>query len=82
MMFGLAKLKLYAGAFVALVLAIVTFGASERRKGRAQERTKTTEVKLKSAKIAKEVRDDVQGMDDQRVSDELDKWMRRDGSSD
>lgn len=81
-MFGLAKLKFYAGVFVALVLAIVTFGASERRKGRVQERTKTTEVKLKSAQTAKEVRDDVQGMDDQRVAGELDKWMRRDDSSD
>lgn len=62
-----------AGAFLLLLL---TFGASQRRKGRERAETKAQAARIKTMETAKGVRDEIQGMDDTRVGAELDQWMR------
>ena len=70
-----------AGGF-ALLLALATFGASERRKGRAQAAAKAKDGRIEAMERAKDVRNEVQGMDDARVGGELNRWMRDGDSSD
>ncbi len=71
------SLALIGGA----ILAVLTFGASQRRKGRKNAEHRATQARLDAAFNAKEAQDEVQGMDDTRVRDTLNEWMR-DGDRD
>lgn len=65
-----------------ILLAIITFGASQRRAGRKEAETKAMRRRAVATQKANEVQDDVQGMDDARVRDALSEWMRDDKHGD
>lgn len=70
-----------AWQYIAGGIAIVGTWLAARRSGRNAEKLKNLKSRANAAGKAKEVRDEVNGMDDSRVSDELSKWMRDSGGS-
>ena len=64
-----------AGA-VALLLAIVTFGAWQRREGAEKEKNKGLRNRLKTGDTARKVQDGVNQIDDPDLPDHLAKWLR------
>ncbi len=69
MIFG--KLKLWAGAFAVAILAALVAG----RKNKEAQYLKGRVAALKEAR---KVQDEVNQLGDDRLHDELDKWMRDD----
>ncbi len=59
-----------------LVLALFGYGRRQKAKGRSEAAKERLEARLKGIQTHKEVQDDVQGMDDARVADELARWRR------
>lgn len=65
-----------AWQYIAGGIAIVGTWLAARRSGRNAEKLKNLKARTKATDKAKEIRDEVQGMDDSRVGGELSKWMR------
>ena len=73
----IGKIKLYAAAALAFLLAIVTFGQAQKRKGRKAERDKQEMKRLKDDKATRERIDNAKpanNPDDARTN--LSDWLR------
>lgn len=66
----------WAALIGAALLALWRALSLAEKRGQQKEAAKAFKRRVEVAESAKEVRDDIQGMDDARVGDELSKWMR------
>ena len=66
-------------AICAALVAILTFGAVQRRKGRKDAETDALRRRVAASDEARKVQDDVAKISDDAVRDELRSWMRDSG---
>jgi hypothetical protein len=77
-MFLLGRLKLYAIAGAAFVLALLGIYWSGRRDGAAAVKADITEDRLDAIKTAKDVEDEIRSLDDPAFIDRAGQWVRKD----
>ncbi len=74
-----ARLKLWALAAGAAVLAVLGIYAKGRSDAAQKAKAKALQRKVETMETAKEVSDEVNAKSDAAVRDALGKWVRRDG---
>ena len=77
-MFLLGRLKLYAIAGAAFVLALLGIYWSGRKDGAAAAKVDANEARLDAVKTAKDVEDEIRSLDDPAFVDRASQWLRKD----
>ena len=77
-MFLLGRLKLYAIGVVVFVLALLGIYWSGRKDGTAAVKADITEDRLDAMKVAKDVEDEINSLDDPAFIDRAGQWVRKD----
>jgi hypothetical protein len=77
-MFLLGRLKLYAIAGAAFVLALLGIYWSGRKDGAAAVKVDANEARLDAVKTAKDVEDEIRSLDDPAFVDRASQWLRKD----
>ena len=72
------RLKLYAAAVAAFILALLGIYWSGRRDGAAAVKADITEDRLDAMKTAKDVEDEIKSLDDPAFVDRAGQWVRKD----
>ena len=72
------RLKLYAAAVAAFILALLGIYWSGRRDGAAAVKADITEDRLDAMKTAKDVEDEIKSLDDPAFIDRAGQWVRKD----
>ena len=72
------RLKLYAAAVAAFILALLGIYFSGRRDGAAAVKADITEDRLDAMKTAKDVEDEIKSLDDPAFIDRAGQWVRKD----
>jgi len=72
------RLKLYAAAVAAFILALLGIYWSGRRDGAAAVKADITEDRLDAMKTAKDVEDEIKSLDDPAFVDRASQWVRKD----
>lgn len=75
-MFMLGKLKLYAALIGAALLAVVTVYFRGRADGRDDLEYEIKDQRLDNLLVEKEVRDEIQILDDDGLRDRASEWVR------
>ena len=76
-MFLLGRLKIYAIAGAAFVLALLGIYWSGRKDGAAAVKADITEDRLDAMKTAKDVEDEIKSLDDPAFIDRASQWVRK-----
>ena len=71
------RLKLYAAAVAAFILALLGIYWSGRRDGAAAVKADITEDRLDAMKTAKDVEDEIKSLDDPAFIDRAGQWVRK-----
>jgi hypothetical protein len=71
------RLKLYAAAVAAFILALLGIYWSGRRDGAAAVKAAITEDRLDAMKVAKDVEDEIKSLDDPAFIDRAGQWVRK-----
>ena len=74
----LGRLKLYAIAGAAFVLALLGIYWSGRRDGAAAVKADINENRLDTVRQAKEIEDEIKSLDDPAFIDRAGQWVRKD----
>jgi hypothetical protein len=74
----LGRLKLYAIAGAAFVLALLGIYWSGRKDGAAAVKADANEARLDAVKTAKDVEDEIRSLDDPAFVDRAAVWLRKD----
>jgi hypothetical protein len=77
-MFLLGRLKIYAIAGAAFVLALLGIYWSGRKDGAAAAKVDANEARLDAVKTAKDVEDEIRSLDDPAFVDRASQWVRKD----
>jgi hypothetical protein len=77
-MFLLGRLKLYAIAGAAFVLALLGIYWSGRKDGAAAVKADANEARMDAVKTAKDVEDEIRSLDDPAFVDRASQWVRKD----
>ena len=77
-MFFLGKLKLYAVLIGAALLAVVTVYFRGRADGRVEMEYEIKDKRLENLLVEKEVRDEIEILDDDGLRDRASEWVRKD----
>lgn len=77
-MFLLGRLKLYAIGVVVFVAALFGIYFSGRRDGVNRAEAKIKDDRLDAIKKAKDVEDEIKGLDDPSFIDRAGRWVRKD----
>ena len=72
------RLKLYAAAVAAFILALLGIYWSGRRDGAAAVKADINEDRLDAMKAAKDVEDEIKSLDDPAFIDRAGQWVRKD----
>ena len=73
-----ARIKLYAIAGAAFVLALLGIYWSGRKDGAAAAKVDANEARLDAVKTAKDVEDEIRSLDDPAFVDRASQWVRKD----
>ena len=73
-----ARIKLYAIAGAAFVLALLGIYWSGRKDGAAAAKVDANEARLDAVKTAKDVEDEIRSLDDPAFADRAAVWLRKD----